>query len=121
LEPAQLKEFLVKKIKSGKHADRKTSIDSLYKLIQKHSDNCSIENLFLIADGYYTINERKSYYDVSEHVRKISTLQRDSSALAKAYLYKGDYFLLEQTSDSAYANFYAGKKLYEIFNDELQV
>lgn len=121
LEPAQLKEFLVKKIKSGKHADRKTSIDSLYKLIQKHSDNCSIENLFLIADGYYTINERKSYYDVSEHARKISTLQRDSSALAKAYLYKGDYFLLEQTSDSAYANFYAGKKLYEIFNDELQV
>jgi signal transduction histidine kinase len=87
-------------------------------VINQKNDSLSRANLFKIANRYYNMNDLKSYREISELVLDKSVSAKDSSGIAKAYTYLGDYYSAHIVSDSAYRNYFKAQKIYLQINDK---
>jgi signal transduction histidine kinase len=87
-------------------------------IINQKNDSLSRANLFKVANRYYNMNDLKSYRDISELVLDKSVSAKDSSSIAKAYTYLGDYYSAHIVSDSAFRNYFKAQKIYLQIDDK---
>lgn len=87
-------------------------------IINQKNDSLSRINLFKIANRYYNMNDLKSYREISELVLDRSVIAKDSSSIAKAYTYLGDYYSAHIISDSAFRNYFKAQKIYLQIDDK---
>jgi signal transduction histidine kinase len=64
------------------------------------------------------MNDLKSYREISELVLDKSVSAKDSSSIAKAYTYLGDYYSAHIVSDSAFRNYFKAQKIYLQIDDK---
>lgn len=104
------------------HRQRKHYVDSIYhNHIRASTVNYTIDNLFVIANGYYNINERSSYSEVTDKLLELSKIQKNDFAFAKANVYKGNYFSVQNNPDSSFKSYYTAKKIFIRLGDEAQI
>jgi signal transduction histidine kinase len=87
-------------------------------IINQKNDSLSRANLFKVANRYYNMNDLKSYREISELVLDKSVSAKDSSSIAKAYTYLGDYYSAHIVSDSAFRNYFKAQKIYLQIDDK---
>ncbi|MGN8176228.1 ATP-binding protein [Flavobacterium sp. 22076] len=64
------------------------------------------------------MNDLKSYKTISQLILERSMSAKDSSSIAKAYTYLGDYYGAQLVSDSAFRNYFKAQKIYLQINDK---
>ncbi|MFC4478112.1 tetratricopeptide repeat-containing sensor histidine kinase [Flavobacterium chungangensis] len=87
-------------------------------VVKQKNDSISRFNLFKIANRYYNMNDFKSYHEISQLVLDRSISSKDSTSIAKAYIYLGDYYSSRVISDSAFRNYFLAQKIYLQINDQ---
>ncbi|WP_099709910.1 tetratricopeptide repeat-containing sensor histidine kinase [Flavobacterium sp. 9] len=87
-------------------------------VIGEENDSLNRVNLFKIANRYYNMSDWKSYKKISKLILERSIISKDSSSIAKAYSYLGDYYQSQMISDSAFLNYFRAEKIYLRVNDE---
>jgi len=87
-------------------------------IINQKNDSLSRANLFKVANRYYNMNDLKSYREISELVLDKSVSAKDSSSIAKAYTYLGDYYSAHIVSDSAFRHYFKAQKIYLQIDDK---
>lgn len=120
----KLATFFEKIDNEGLNKNSKTQyLDSAISIINTLSDGDSlkIKNYFKVANRYFRMHEYESYYNLTNKVLKLSTLQKDTAAIAKAEYYLGDYYFNTSKNDSAYIFYVAAGKKYTKLKDELNV
>lgn len=90
-------------------------------IIAQKNDSLNRVNLFKIANRYYNMTDWKSYQKTSKLILERSISSKDSSSMAKAYTYLGDYYRSQMVSDSAFLNYFTAEKIYLRINDELNL
>lgn len=90
-------------------------------IIDQQNDSLNRANLFKIANRYYNMSDWKSYKKISKLVLERSISSKDSSNIAKAYTYLGDYYQSEMVSDSAFLNYFRAEKIYLGINDDINL
>lgn len=90
-------------------------------IIAQKNDSLNRVNLFKIANRYYNMTDWKSYQKTSKLILERSISGKDSSSMAKAYTYLGDYYRSQMVSDSAFLNYFTAEKIYLRINDELNL
>lgn len=99
--------------------ERIASIQKASILIQKQKqDSLYLKNLFKIANLYYNMGEMESYKTTSEFIKQKAYQINDSSNIAKAYSYLGDYYKNKSSSDSAYLCYTKAEKIYKQLKDQ---
>ncbi len=98
-------------------------LDSAKVIIESFSetDSLKIKNYFKIANRFFRLQDYKSYFETTKKVLKLSTIQKDSLATAKAEYYLGDYYFSNSKNDSAYQYYVSAEKKYIKLKDELSV
>lgn len=87
-------------------------------IIGQNNDSLNRVNLFKIANRYYNMNDLKSYRIIAKLVLERSKRAKDSTSMAKAYTYLGDYYASQSVSDSAFRNYFKAQKIYIEINDQ---
>ncbi|SNR54733.1 Histidine kinase [Flavobacterium sp. ov086] len=90
-------------------------------IIDQQNDSLNRANLFKIANRYYNMSDWKSYKKISKLILERSISSKDSSNIAKAYTYLGDYYQSEMVSDSAFLNYFRAEKIYLGINDDINL
>ncbi|WP_337967734.1 ATP-binding protein [uncultured Flavobacterium sp.] len=90
-------------------------------IIDQQNDSLNRANLFKIANRYYNMSDWKSYKRISKLVLERSKSGKDSSSIAKAYTYLGDYYQSQMVSDSAFLNYFRAEKIYLRINDDVNL
>jgi signal transduction histidine kinase len=90
-------------------------------IIAEKNDSLNRVNLFKVANRYYNMSDWKSYQKTSKLVLERSINSKDSSSIAKAYMYLGDYYRSQVVSDSAFLNYFRAEKIYLRINDEFNL
>lgn len=90
-------------------------------IIDQQNDSLNRANLFKIANRYYNMSDWKSYKRISKLVLERSISGKDSSSIAKAYTYLGDYYQQQMVSDSAFLNYFRAEKIYLRINDDVNL
>jgi signal transduction histidine kinase len=95
--------------------------DKAFEIISKKS-NDSLNRVyhFKVAARYYNINEIEKYKYVTKKIIDASVQKNDSSSLAKAYSFLGDYYSYKFISDSAYSYYLKAEKIYKILHDDIK-
>jgi signal transduction histidine kinase len=98
-------------------------LDSLNITIEKidNKDSLKIKNYFKVANRYFRLQEYKSYYTITNTILNLSEFQKDSSAIAKAEYYLGDYYFITSKNDSAFQYYVSAEKKYKQLKNELDV
>lgn len=84
-------------------------------IVDEKNDSVNRINLFKVANRYYNMNDLKSYKTISQLILERSMSAKDSSSIAKAYTYLGDYYGAQLVSDSAFRNYFKAQK--NLFTD----
>lgn len=87
-------------------------------IVDEKNDSVNRINLFKVANRYYNMNDLKSYKTISQLILERSMSAKDSSSIAKAYTYLGDYYGAQLVSDSAFRNYFKAQKIYLQINDK---
>lgn len=97
---------------------RQEYIEKAYDIIiDQSNDSLQRANLFRVANRYYNLNDWKGYYKIARIVLEKSETSKDTSSIAKAYSYLGDYYGSQGVSDSAFMNYFKAEKIYLQQND----
>jgi signal transduction histidine kinase len=98
-------------------------LDSVNTIIEnfKEEDSLKIKNYFKVANRYFRLQEYDNYYNTTNKVLQLGTFQKDSSAIAKADYYLGDYYFFTSKNDSAYLYYVSAEKKYRALKDELNL
>ncbi|WP_348799129.1 tetratricopeptide repeat-containing sensor histidine kinase [Flavobacterium adhaerens] len=86
-------------------------------IINQEDDSINKVNLFKIANRYYNMNDWKDYYLTSKLILERSENSLDTTHIAKAYTYLGDYYLATAVPDSAFYCYFKAEKLYQHLGD----
>lgn len=90
-------------------------------IISQKNDSLNRVNLFRVANRYYNMSDWKSYKKTSQIVLERSIKSKDSSSMAKAYTYLGDYYRSQTVSDSAFLSYFRAEKIYLRIKDEFSL
>lgn len=85
------------------------------------SDSTSIKNYFKVANRYFMFLKYDEYKLVTEEILKISKSNNDTSNIAKAQYYLGDYYFFKSKNDSAFYFYTEAEKKYKGIKDELNL
>lgn len=98
-------------------------LDSINTIIEglEDTDSLKIKNYFKVANRHFRMQEYKRYYNTTNTVLTLSSFQKDSSAIAKAEYYLGDYYFITSKNDSAYMYYMSAEKKYKKLKDDLNV
>ncbi len=69
---------------------------------------------FRVANRFYNMNKLEEYKQVTNKIILLSKEEKDSTSLAKAYSYFGDYYADKFVSDSAYYFYFKAEKFHKI-------
>ena len=98
--------------------DRKIALDSAYYKLQKSAnDSIARRLLFHVAAGYFDINYKTDFLQVSRKVNDWSDQVGDTMSMAKAHSFIGDYYEDKTQVDSAFFHYNQSEKLYQLLND----
>lgn len=107
----------------SKSADKSIKLkyaDTTYHfLISENNDSINRKLLSRLARAYFKMDQNDAYLTVSEELYNRSILVKDSSSIAKALYYIGDYYENELQIDSAFKYFSKAEKLYRRVHDTL--
>lgn len=81
-------------------------------VLQKTPSNQSTRKLFEIANSYYNGNDIYSFGKVSRDIYNRATASSDTTSIAKAAMYLGDYHKAVQSRDSALYYYLRAEKIY---------
>ena len=81
-------------------------------IIAQKDDSINKVNLFKVANRYYNMDDWKGYFDTSKLILERSINNNDTTHIAKAYTYLGDYYTSKNISDSAFMYYFKAEKLY---------
>ena len=105
--------------------DKKEKIHQLDSLFQSAHDEANSKPhrdfLFDLAGASYNIDALELYFKSSQHLLVLSQKAKDTSHIAKAYYYLGDYYEDVVKLDSAYAAYSFAAKFYLAEKDTLNV
>ena len=90
-------------------------------ILSQKNDSLNRVNLFKVANRYFNMNDSKSYKKISMLVLERSINSKDSTSIAKAYTYLGDYYRSQMVSDSAFLNYFKAEKIYLRIKDEFNL
>ncbi|MEP6803277.1 MAG: ATP-binding protein [Flavobacterium sp.] len=90
-------------------------------IMRQSDDSINRVNLFKVANRYYNMSDWKSYQKTSKVILEKSIKSKDSSGMAKAYTYLGDYYRSQTISDSAFLNYFRAEKIYLRIKDEFNL
>ena len=97
---------------------RQEYIEKAYDIIiDRSNDSLQRANLFRVANRYYNLNDWNGYHKIAQIVLEKSETSKDTSSIAKAYSYLGDYYGSQGVSDSAFMNYFKAEKIYLQQND----
>lgn len=63
-------------------------------------NNIENDSLFKITNDYYNAGDIESYYSICKFIKEKATLTKDSTNIAKAEEYLGDYYQNQSVNDS---------------------
>ena len=93
-----------------------------YKIIlSQPNDSMNRVNLFKVANRNYNNNNWEAYKTTVNLVLKNAESAADTTSIAKAYTYLGDFFSTQAASDSAYIYYFKAEKMYIRLNDNLNI
>ncbi|NJM81011.1 MAG: hypothetical protein HC854_17920 [Flavobacterium sp.] len=87
--------------------------DLAYDIIKKQkNDSLTRRNYFKIANRYFPLYELEKYKKVTKEVLELGKESNDSTTVARALYYMGDYFFEKAKNDSAYWYYNNAEKIY---------
>ncbi|WP_163398502.1 tetratricopeptide repeat-containing sensor histidine kinase [Flavobacterium fluviatile] len=86
-------------------------------IMSQHDDSLKRVNLFKVANRYFNMRDWNGYNKTVKIILEKSQKAKDSLSMSKAYIYLGDYYSSQASSDSAFACYYKAEKLYLEAND----
>jgi signal transduction histidine kinase len=90
-------------------------------ILNQKDDSINKVNLFKVANRYYNMSDWKGYTETTRLILDRSKKSNDSSNIAKAYSYLGDYYVVKSLADSAFMNYYKAEKFYLRLKDEYHI
>lgn len=97
------------------------NLKALNIILSQKDDSLNKVNLFKVANRYYNMSDWKAYFNTTKLILERAEKSKDSTNMAKAYTYLGDYYLSQSISDSAFMNYYKAEKTYLKINDQLNL
>jgi len=82
-------------------------------IIDQENDSLQRVNLFRVANRYYNLNDWKEYRNIARIVLEKAIQSKDTSSIAKANSYLGDYYGSQGVSDSAFVYYFRAEKMYD--------
>lgn len=86
-------------------------------VLQQPNDSVSRNLLLKVTKKYYYAFEDPLYYKYSKKCRDLALQANDSTHLAKAYTYQGEYFYTQNKADSAVISYKKAQKIYSLLKD----
>ncbi|WP_264538491.1 sensor histidine kinase [Flavobacterium sp. N1736] len=101
--------------------DRKEEIvDTIFNYVSKYENDSVTRNLyFKIASKYYNIGQYEKFLTTVKKVHNLGLKQDDTTHIAKALYFFGDYYEQKSQLDSAFSYYSQSERLYKIKNDTL--
>lgn len=104
------------------HENRMKFSDSAYaELQQKSNDSTLRRNHFKVANRYFSLYELEKYKTVTQEALELGKSSKDSSTIAKALYYLGDYHFEKARNDSAYWYYNKAEKIYLKTDDKVNL
>jgi signal transduction histidine kinase len=89
--------------------------------MNQENDSMHRVNLFRVANRYFNMNNLIGFKETTNVVLEHALLSKDSSSIAKAHTYLGDFYLAKSISDSAYLNYFRAEKIYSQLQDNVNL
>ncbi|CAD0003134.1 ATP-binding protein [Flavobacterium salmonis] len=86
-------------------------------IMSQPDDSLKRVNLFKVANRYFNMRDWNNYNKTVKIVLEKAQKAKDSVSMSKAYIYLGDYYSSQTSSDSAFAFYYKAEKLYLATDD----
>lgn len=86
-------------------------------IMSQPDDSLKRINLFKVANRYFNMRDWNGYNKTVKVILEKSKKAKDSLSMSKAYIYLGDYYSSQASSDSAFAYYYKAEKIYQEAND----
>lgn len=86
-----------------------------------NNDSVIRNNLFLVANNFFTFKDWNSFKEISDLALKRSISGKDTSNIAKAYRYKAEYYKNAAVNDSAFYFYLKAEKLYTKLHDKISL
>ncbi|GGF20969.1 ATP-binding protein [Flavobacterium limi] len=86
-------------------------------IMSQPDDSVKRVNLFKVANRYFNMRDWNNYNKTVKIVLEKALKAKDSVSMSKAYIYLGDYYSSQTSSDSAFAFYYKAEKLYLATDD----
>lgn len=87
--------------------------DLAYETIKKQqNDSLTRRNFFKVANRYFPLYELEKYKKVTNVVLELGKQSKDSTTIARALYYLGDYYFEKAKNDSAYWYYNNAEKIY---------
>lgn len=86
-------------------------------IMSQPDDSLKRVNLFKVANRYFNMRDWNEYNKTVKIILEKSQKAKDSVSMSKAYIYLGDYYSSQASSDSAFACYYKAEKIYLATND----
>lgn len=112
---------LLEKIKEPlKDSVEEKYLDTLFQKLQDKENDSITRNLyFKIAVKYYNINSLDKYLKVTKKVHLLAIKKNDSTHIAKALYYFGDYYEYKTQLDSSFSFYLKSEQVYKQLKDTL--
>lgn len=112
---------LLEKIKEPlKDSVEEKYLDTLFQKLQDKENDSITRNLyFKIAVKYYNINSLDKYLKVTKKVHRLAIKKNDSTHIAKALYYFGDYYEYKTQLDSSFSFYLKSEQVYKQLKDTL--
>jgi len=90
-------------------------------LVLKRNDSINRQNLFEIANNYFSLEKLDDFHKTNKIVLKRAFESHDTVSIAKAYRYQAEYYKTINRNDSAFYLFLNAEKLYLKLNDKINL
>ena len=93
--------------------------DLAYETIKKQqNDSLTRRNFFKVANRYFPLYELEKYKKVTNVVLELGKQSKDSTTIARALYYLGDYYFEKAKNDSAYWYYNNAEKIYDKIDEK---
>jgi len=94
--------------------------DTIYQYLSKYENDSVVRNLyFKVASKYYSLSKYEKFLRTVKKVYDLGIKQDDTSHIAKALYFFGDYYEQKSQLDSAYSFYSRSERLYTLQKDTL--
>jgi len=103
-----------------KNDSKEKIVDTIYNYLSKYENDSVTRNLyFKVASKYYNIGQYEKFLTAVQKVYNFGLKQDDTTHIAKALYFFGDYYEQKSQLDSAFSYYSQSERLYKIKNDTL--